>query len=239
MKYNRSQIVNLPFGKDNKWFVNLFDSIISVDYHYIKYDIRKIEIDSVPEVIEMEDHLERVFAYELYRQWMNKLESLGINTIVVNGEIGKCLKDDINHNINKDKKEGKNVFPDLVLHESQGNDNNQLMICEIKREKGLEDSFIFGDLLKLSCYLCKCYFWKKPFKYGVFILEGENASLTKLKIKNGCTSKFIDTEITIDEYKDNKYFKATFSNIVCVSYDGTNLEYELLKELLDKIISED
>jgi len=233
MLYNPYPSINLPFGKDNKWFVYLFESIHRVDLSFIKYKL-KFEDGQCPESEEYKAHLERVFAYELYRQWMNLLEKHGVRNLVLNAEICKYLKNSLN-----EERKGKDNYPDLVLHKSQDSDEAQLIVCEIKREEGLTDENLLGDLYKLSCYINKDKFWKKPFEYGVFIIEGIDVSLNKLKIKQGTTTQFKGEEITIEEYKNNESFKKKFSQIICVSYDGTNLEYDLLDKLIDKITKED
>lgn len=112
------------------------------------------------------------------------------------------------------------------------------MVCEIKRE-GVNDSDFLLDLYKLNCYTSEKIFWKEPFIYGVFILEGKGASLSKLKIKPNTKTKFKGKEVSIGEYKNNEDFKKKFSQIICVSYDGTNLEYDRLDKLIDKITKED
>jgi hypothetical protein len=238
MIYNPYPEVELPFGKDNKWFVYLFDSIVRVDESFIVYDIEDVDKVDAPKVIETKSHLERVFAYELYRQWMNHLEEKGVRNLVVNGEVGKYLKDEFEKESKDDDKRSRDNFPDLVLHKSQGNDEKQIMVCEIKREE-VNDSDLLLDLFKLSCYTSEKIFWKEPFKYGVFIFEGKEASLSKLRIKPYTTTKFKGKEVSIEEYKNNEFFKKNFSNIICVSYDGTNLEYVQLDKVIDKINRED
>jgi len=236
MNYYPYPHLELPFGEDNKWFVFLFDSILRVDQSFIKYDIEDVDKVGASKVVGTNAHLERVFAYELYRQWMNYLEERGVRNLVVNGEIGKYLKDEFARNSEQDSKKGRDNFPDLVLHKSQGNDDNQIMVCEIKREN-VNDGDLLLDLYKLSCYLSEQIFWKKPFKYGVFILEGKSASLSKLKIKPGTTTQFKGREITVEEFKNKDEFK--FQNIVCVSYDGTKLSYGILDKYIDSITKED
>ena len=39
MKYNPYPEIKLPFGKDNRWFAYLFDSILRVDSSFIAYTI--------------------------------------------------------------------------------------------------------------------------------------------------------------------------------------------------------
>lgn len=238
MLYNPYPSIDLPFGIDNKWLIYLFDSIISVDQSFIVYDLEDVDKVGDSKVIGIRDHLERVFAYELYRQWMNHLEEQGVRDLVVNGEVGKYLKEEFEQDLKESDKNGRDNFPDLVLHTSQGNDGNQIMVCEIKREE-VNDSDLFLDLYKLSCYTSEKIFWKKPFKYGVFILEGKGASLSQLKIKPNTKTKFKGKEVSIGEYKNNEVFKKKFSQIICVSYDGTNLEYDRLDKLIDKITKED
>ena len=238
MTNNPYSEIELPFGKDNKWFVYLFDSIIKVDQSFIVYDIEDVDEVGASKVIGTKAHLERVFAYELYRQWMNHLEKQGVRNLVVNGEIGKCLKEDFEKDMKDSEKNGRDNFPDLVLHESQGNDEKQIMVCEIKRE-GVNDSDFLLDLYKLNCYTSEKIFWKEPFIYGVFILEGKGASLSKLKIKPNTKTKFKGKEVSIGEYKNNEDFKKKFSQIICVSYDGMNLEYDQLNKLINKITKED
>lgn len=230
MIYNPYPSIELPFGNDNKWFVYLFESLTRVDISFLEYEIQDVDEINAPKAIGAQAHLERVFAYELYRQWMNYLEEQEVRNLVVNGEIGKCLKDDLVRGLKVDKKKGRDIFPDLVLHRSQGSDNQQLMVCEIKREK-VNDGDLFLDLLKLSCYINEKMFWKKPFSYGVFILVGKNASLSKIRIKPRSKTTFKGNSISIEDFKNDENFKQHFSNIVCVSYNGKNIEYNTLENL--------
>lgn len=236
MIYNPYPLIDLPFGKDNKWFVYLFESIMKVDKSFIEYNVI-IKEGGTLTTADTEAHLERVFAYELYRQWMNLLEKEGVRNLVVNGEIGKYLKSEFERCQEDANKYGKDNYPDLVLHQSQGNDFCQKMVCEIKRKDGIGSNGegLLGDLFKLSCYTDQSIFWKKEFDYGVFILEGANAKLIDLKIKPGTTTEFKNDRKSVEDYIQNTDFKKKFKNIVCIAYDGTNLEYETLDKLIDKI----
>ncbi len=235
MKYNPYPEINLPFGKDNRWFAYLFDSILRVDSSFIEYTIKVKEGGELC-TSDTIAHLERVFAYELYRQWMNCLENNGVKNLVVNGEVGKYLKNELEKCEPNDKK-GKDNYPDLVLHKSQGSDEQQIMICEIKRI-GANDSELLRDLYKLSCYLNEKVFWKKTFDFGVFILEGNKASLDDIKIKPGTTAIFKDKEISIESYLKDGKKEGKFARILCVSYDGININYETLENLADSIIKD-
>ena len=108
---------------------------------------------------------------------------------------------------------------------------------EIKR-KGANDSDLLRDLYKLNCFLNEEVFWKKTFDYGVFILEGKKASLDDLKIKPGTTAQFKDKEISIDSYLEDEKKKGKFPRILCVSYDGININYETLDNLANSIIKD-
>ena len=90
----------------------------------------------------------------------------------------------------------------------------------------------------MSCYTDQSIFWKKEFDYGVFILEGANAKLIDLKIKPGTTTEFKNDRKSVEDYIQNTDFKKKFKNIVCIAYDGTNLEYETLDKLIGKITKE-
>ena len=238
MNYNPYPQVNLPFGKDNKWFVYLFEALIRVDRSFIEYEILDIDDAGALEVIGTNAHLERVFAYELYRQWMNLLEHHEVKKLIVNGEVGKYITSEFERDENSDEKSGRDNFPDLVLHKSQGSDENQIMVCEIKRD-GVNDGDLFLDLYKLCCYTSEKIFWKKPFKYGVFILEGKDADLCHLKIKSGTKTKFKGREISVKDYLSSEELKSKFSSIVCVLYDGITLNYGTLDKLINSIIRQD
>ena len=232
--YNPYPSVKLNYGKDNKWFNVLFEAINRVDSSYIEYELADIDNVNATGVVNTFEHVERVFAYELYRQWANILEQNGIKNIVLNGEIGKCLKDEISKIPEYSR---KNVFPDLVLHQSQSGEGNQLMICEIKRTKDLDGEKIFEDLHKISCYLDREIFWKEPFKYGVFIIMGKDAHLSMIKIEENTVSCFIEGQKSIEDYKKDKKFKKKFKDIVCISYNGITIEYQTLDILFKDIIS--
>lgn len=238
MIYNPFPKVDLPFGEDNKWFAYLFESIIRVDTSFIEYEMVGKNEWGDPKILGIQTHLERVFAYELYRQWMNYLEERGVRSLVVNGEIGKALKEDFEKDTKDEENKGRDNYPDLVLHKSQGNEDQQIMVCEIKREK-VNNSDLLYDLYKLSCYTNEKIFWKKEFDYGVFIIVGKEARLNNLKIVPGTNIMFKGRQISIEEYKSDNELASNFSNILCVSYDGTNINYETLDKLIENITSED
>ena len=238
MLYNPFPSIELGYGEDNKWFYILFEAIMRVDSSFIEYNvlIKNKNNDATKykrAKLDAEEHIERVFAYELYRQWANILEQYGIKNLALNGEIEKEIRNYIYDNVeNPNDPKTRDVYPDLVLHHSQGKDNMQLIVCEIKRSKGINSPKIFEDLHKLSCYLSRKIFWKKEFKYGVFIIAGKEASLEKIKMRKDTKSHFMRNEISFEDYKKDKNFKQKFKNIVCISYNGKTLEYDTLDNIL-------
>lgn len=236
MIYNPYPSVELPFGKDNKYFLDLFDSILQVDRNYIDYRVVYNESFNG-----YEKHLERVFAYELYRHWGNKVHRKN-SSLVLNAEIQKVIEVnsiicDIQTNSENQKTEKTTLYPDMVLHHSQGDDKDQRLICEIKRDKNLSGSLIFGDIYKICCYMTKDMFkgGKSPFRYGVFIVIGDmNFSSIFGKLTNQTKINVNDGNETIffsDFIKDDK-MSSSFERIVCISYDGNTLEYKTFNDIV-------
>lgn len=143
------------------------------------------------------EQLERVFAYEFYHQWRNILEKNDSN-MFLNGEISKRVKDDLVNN------KETTIFPDMVLHGGQDNDNNQLIACEFKRKDGITKDSYKLDIICLVNYLSKKYFTMNPFKCGVFILVGD--TMDKLR-------RYTDSVKSIENI-------GKFSNsILCITYN--------------------
>ncbi len=236
MIYNPYPQVDLPFGDDNLYFRILFDAICKVEKHYIEY---KLKCDNVSDDEMKKNHVERVFAYELYRQWENRIASEGI-ALTLNAEITKLIESEpINvEEYGLDNNERKHphfltTYPDLVLHHSQSKKDNQEIICEIKRGLEIPGSMILGDLYKISRYMSKL-----GFRYGVFILTNGMLSDIKMKITT-------PTTILRKNKKDIKHegimkvINNKSSNIVCITYDGTTLKYKTLEKLLNEEIQND
>jgi len=119
-------------------------------------------------------HLERIFAYELYRQWANKLENPINNPekLILHGEIVKGFENQTRR------------YPDFVLHGSQGDYHHQEIVCEIKRNKNLSRKTYIGDLKKISEFFNSDKTFTHPFKYGVFIvISGNMGSIQNLSKK--------------------------------------------------------
>lgn len=114
-------------------------------------------------------HLERIFAYELYRQWANRLGNPQMNpeNLILHGEIVKGFE-------NRTKR-----YPDFVLHGSQGDYTHQEIVCEIKRNKGIQRKAVIDDLSKIVEFFNSDKTFNHPFKCGVFILVGGDMSRIK------------------------------------------------------------
>lgn len=119
-------------------------------------------------------HLERIFAYELYRQWANRLENPKMNPekLILHGEIVKGFE-------NRTKR-----YPDFVLHGSQGDYEHQEIVCEIKRNKGVHRKAVIGDLCKIADFFNSDKTFNHPFKLGVFIFVGGDMSRIKDLLTN-------------------------------------------------------
>ena len=241
MFYNPYPSIDLPFGKENKYFLQFFESVLRVDEKYLTYNIDYGEGRK-----EYFSHLERVFAYELYRQWGNQIE-LAKDPLVLNAEIKKVINGDyyICHVIDENGEtieQEFSVYPDIVLHHSQGDDNSQIMICEIKRAVNsyhcqvseLTGSAIFGDIHKILGYMTKLEEGKNPFKYGVFLVVNGGLSIITSKLKSNTKIKISkgQTELVFSDFINEKASLHLFQRIVCVAYDGSRLEYDTFDNII-------
>lgn len=238
MKYQLHQ--NIYFARDKMQdslhFNWLFRAICLVDAKYIRYKIGNPDNEE-----EYMLHKERVFAYELYRQWANIIESECKEPLVLNAELDKIIAEDIDaigERVDDGKEETESDlksktcrrYPDLVLHNGQGNDKVQKIICEIKRQDDskISSSLILADLYKLACYLDEDKFTKRHFEFGAFILL--NGKLEQIKEIKMARIKVSANNYTYRQFK--KEMTKHFDNIICVTYDGGILEYKTLKGLL-------
>ena len=145
----------------NIHLVNLFKAILEVDTKYYYYSANYIAGDD-----DLQEQLERIFAYELYHQWSviqdkyNKSVAESYKR-VINGEAGKKL-------------DGASVYPDLILHKGQDDTEHQEIAVEIKRKVGISGDNVIKDLEKLSKVITEgnLAYKAKKFNYGVFILTG-------------------------------------------------------------------
>ena len=192
--------------------------------------------------------VERCFAYELYHQLRNLSENSDIisGKIIINAEIPKkgYPKQPSGTESSKDSNNEEYAYPDIVIHGGQQDHNkhNQLLVCEIKRNKnkGLPSSSdIKKDLEKLGWYV-KCLQYEGNgigFKYGCFIMTNTNEENLRKAIEE------IKEEITFsgDEDANGKPKEHNISEvsnkIVIYSYmEGENGRPLVRKFKLNEII---
>lgn len=154
---------------------------------------------------------ERSFAYELYRTWSN----YNYSDLIINAEVSKHVDSDF-------KKEAESIFgkethyfiPDMVLHHSQYDSDNQKIICEIKTNTNLNKENFIKDIKKLHAYTKDNGAISHPFENGVFILvSGELSDLTDKVTKKDfdniqskkiliftCNIEKNDNQFVVEEY---------------------------------------
>ena len=204
---------------DSKYLYSLLASISNVDSSYIHYDGYKNE----------EEHVERVFAYELYRQWCNHPIINNNKYLVVNAEIPKQLIGDAQKTIPL-------MYPDMVLHYGQNKYKGNLIVCEIKRRGYAYQNTdkVRDDFIKLNYYLSNELKVKannknwEPFNIGVFIMTDSEDSIIPLSVSNikTCLEKHLEEIKIIDS--------AIMSKIVCVVYNGRELKYDTLFNMINE-----
>ena len=180
----------------NYYYTKLLESLKETKLKLISYDDNGKDIPLN----------ERAFAYELYRQLANRLyDDIGQMekwtdkrpSIVVNAELYKCVGDN-----NRVDNKGR-MFPDIVIHGGQHNNDKQLIVCEIKVKAS--ESEIENDIEKLFDYMDNTKMFGKDYKLGVFINVGPKAVFEKNL--HSCLVKF-------DKRK---------GRLVCISYDEGNV----------------
>lgn len=198
-----SDLSGLDVSDEVKKHLNIMLTAISnVSHEYIWYE------SCVPtEDEKMKEHVERVFAYELYYQWRKILESIGCS-LYLNAEITKKTLDDIKNN------EKTILFPDIVLHGGQDcfDANYQMIACEIKRSEGFSQTKFAEDIQSLRNYISSRYFTENPFNCGVFILVGDSLDNTI------CTKNYM-SKINAIAQEDQENIEPLYSKILCVSYN--------------------
>ena len=179
---------------------DLFKAILNVRSAYYTYSTKNFAINKK----DVQEQLERVFAYELYHQWSKRLEEHHNwdTPLTINGEIGKRVEDAL-------------AYPDLVLHKGQDQNDNQEIAVEIKRQVSITETNVLSDLRKLS-NLLKCgklEYGAAPFKHAVFILTG------------GCVADILP-------FFKHQHFARIDNRILCVFCSGEGkLDYTTIEKL--------
>lgn len=204
----------------SKYLYSLFISITNVDESYIHYNGENKTDDF--------EHVERVFAYELYRQWCDCPLIQNNKQLVINAELPKSLIREVR------VKDENLTYPDLVLHKGQNEFEGNLIICEIKRASYAQQhkDKLLEDFNKLNKYLSKDFKanvenkkWE-PFKIGVFIMteDPQEKSLSVNRIVSFLEDK-LNRNIIADE---------TMKRIFCIVYNGKELKYDSLYNMLNE-----
>ena len=204
MENKRNVIIESEISfEDNIYLFSLVMAICNVDIKYILWNDDDISPNT-------KEHVERVFAYELYHQWSKICERCPLlNGLMINAELPKQI-------IYKDNE--NNYFPDLVFHGGQNDLINNIIVVEIKRSCSSSIDAYKDDLKKLKKFSSD--FTKKDdqnnnikvtgFKYVIFIIEGRNA------LEN---YDFFLKEIGLDD---------NVSGVIIMSYNGKGLKMSQL-----------
>ena len=220
------ELLKNKFMVKDKYLSMFFNALDNVKGKYLIY-----ENDSDKE--EYIEHVERVFAYELYRQWANLLEN--DEEYVLNAEIGKsgthCMEGykgyDEDNAWKKYMGDKASIYPDMVLHSGQGTLEHKI-VCEIKRNKGVNSNNMMADLKKLMFMTGDNFCSNKPYEYGIFLLFD-------------ATFKKVVDSLDINDIKALEH-ENKFEKIILVSYgflDRENhkdlkIEFETLANLCNQ-----
>lgn len=129
-------------------------------------------------------HLERTFMCEFYHQWSMFLQMENPQRLYLNGEVCKHLNDNNNE---------KCKYPDLILHHSQDDNQDNRIACELKRNNWEDEDFV-KDMNTLKLALTSASYnakLKENFKWGVFIQIGGDIDRIEEFVKNKCYHKKI------------------------------------------------
>lgn len=203
---------------------SLFDSILEINssfLHYLKsgYGAKQDRII---------EHVERVFAYELYKQWTinNYIKKKGLN---VNAEISKQFYS------TPENKKVKICYPDMVLHGGQENSEN-IIVCELKRLENIKihRKAQTKDLNSLGYFMNRQLRVKnnivdwKAYECGVYILIGYEGDLSN----QDASIKILKEHIFMPKFNVPN---EQLNRIICLVYNGDcqNLYFATLDELID------
>lgn len=177
-----------------------FRALNKVDKSYVNSSIPKLGKPA-------EELVERVFAYELYRQWANLLEEER-SEFILNGEIRKIESRILRNPKNRTK------YPDLVLHKGQWESEGNEIVCEIKRQSSINKiDNIVNDIEKLKFFInprMKKVSYTSPYSLGILLVYGseDNSSIFETIEKHKVKFKGLTPEekgkilIVFLKYKD-------------------------------------
>ena len=223
---------------NTKYLLSLFAAIKNVSIGYIRYTNHNVNPNSsaaTEELIKRSNaeisHVERVFAYELYRQWCEQDIVRNTPQLVINAEIPKQFIDG--------ESVGKSMlyYPDMVLHFGQNDYRHNFIICEIKRKEYV-DSYpekMNDDINKLVIYVDEKTKTKyhdinwEPFAIGVFLMTVKELKITE--------NEKYTLDLLLRHFNQdvlNLREKDVAKKIVCIIYNGQELRYDTLYNMLNK-----
>lgn len=210
------------------YFYTLLKAIESVDYVKYVSNAGNHAINDVPAVeIRIGELLERTFAYELYRQWLNLLEKEK-SPLTINAEVTKEISLMPNEDVFTKFFDGSTNFPDIILHKSHDTLKDNTFVCEIKRHEKMIFDDVACDISKLCAFLSHRIWEGNPYKYGFFIVIRDN--LYKIK-------EVLDDSGNKNEnrfYNELRIYKQDlFKRIVCISYNDYTITYDSLFNVLE------
>lgn len=230
MKFNGSETdINGIVDSDCiHYFYTLLKAIKSVDYDiYVSNAGNHAISDAHGVEIKIGELLERTFAYELYRQWLNLLEYEG-SELTVNAEVAKEMSlmptVDAFHQIMN----GTTKYPDIILHKSHNNLKYNTFVCEIKRHEGMIYEDIVLDISKLCAFLSHKIWDDNPYRYGFFIVIHDELDSIK-KVLNSV--RLSNVYLFYTELKKDKI--ELFKRIICISYNDDSIMYDSLYNVLE------
>ena len=209
------------------YFYTLLKAIESVDYvKYVSMAANHAISDNPNVEVRIGELLERTFAYELYRQWMNILE-IERSELTVNAEVAKEMSLMPTEDVFCEFFNGTLKYPDLILHKSHNTIKPNTFVCEIKRHEGLTFEEVVQDISKLCAFLSHQIWGNNPYRYGFFIVIRDILESIKNILNSVRTSN--DYKFYLKLKENNQEL---FKKIICISYDDNNITYDTLYNIL-------
>lgn len=209
------------------YLYTLLKAIESVNYiTYVSHAECHANSDVPGVEVRIAELLERTFAYELYRQWLNLLEEEETE-LTVNAEIAKEMSLMPTEDAFHDVMNGTTKYPDLILHKSHDTFKLNTFVCEIKRREGMKYNDIVLDITKLCAFLSHQIWAGNPYKYGFFILIRDSLDSIRIVLES---AKASNEYVFYSELKKDKV--ELFKKIICISYNDNTITYDSLFNVL-------
>ena len=222
------ELVGIVAPEYQHYFYTLLKAIESVSYSRFVSNAENHAISDVPTVeIKIGELLERTFAYELYRQWLNLLENEK-STLTIDVEVTKEISLMPEEDIFTMFFDGSTNFPDLILHKLHDTLKDNTFVCEIKRHEKMFFDDIACDISKLCAFLSHRIWEGNPYKYGFFIVIRDNLIRIKEVLDNAGNKNGNQF------YNELKKCKCDlFKKIICISYNDNSITYDSLFNVLE------